>query len=146
MMMNGMGAGIPEPINVALARIRLLLQFVDQSIQAQLSLAQGATVFVPETQLLLWRTILTQVLEQLRSFPVPAIQPPPRWAILIGQAITPLTTALQLLTTISTTTQPTGLTVAPGTPAVPTLTLQQVQGYVRLALLAVQAAEQELPR
>lgn len=137
---NGTQAGAPLP---TLARSRFLLLFVDQSIQSVINQARGNTAVVPETALVAWQALLSTVIEQLSTLPVPAIAPPPRWAQLVGMAITLTMSANQTLAAIPVA----SLRIFPPRPGQATVavqTLQQVQRNLRLAAQALEAAEREL--
>jgi len=137
---SGTQSGGPLP---TLARARFLLLFVEQSIQPVINMAQGSTTVVPEAALVAWQTLLSTVINQLSTLPVPLINPPPRWAQLVNMAITLAMSANQTLA---------GIPVAslaifpprPGQATVSVQTLRQVQRNLRLAAQAVEAAEREL--
>lgn len=143
MNINGNGtlpAGSPSQ---SLTRARFLLTFVDQSIQSVLTMAQAGMVTVPETTLLAWQTVLATAARLLRTLPVPAIFPPPRWAQLASEAAMLTEQAQQILAAIpvaSTRIFP----PQPGTATVQTQVLRQVQVLVRRAAQLVLNAENEL--
>jgi hypothetical protein len=139
---NLLGGGAFGPRQVV-AQAQFLVLFVDQAIGAALAGAQGGSVSLGQTQVQAWQTLLRFARDSLNQLPVPAIFPPPRWAQLVGQAVTQIDQALALLESIKFVTTLI-FPPQPGQASVPVTLLQQVQARLRAASQALSAAQTEL--